>query len=99
MKPITLAGDMTVYCIAELREQLHVALLEDPAAPDAVVLNMEAVSEFDGAGLQLLLALARWARERGREVEICAASGLVLGVLEQFGVTSRFKINAEVATT
>jgi anti-anti-sigma factor len=51
---ISVAGDMTVYCAADLKT----ALLAEVAAGNSS-LNLSQVQEFDTAGLQLVLLLNR----------------------------------------
>jgi anti-anti-sigma factor len=51
---ISVAGDMTVYCAADLKT----ALLAEVAAGNSS-LNLSQVQEFDTAGLQLIVLLNR----------------------------------------
>lgn len=95
MPPIPLAGELTIYRVAEFCSLLQAALLPGGADPCPVVLDLRQVTEFDGAGLQLLLTLARWTADQGSVLELSAAPGFVLNLLEAFGVAGRFKINAE----
>ena len=95
MPPIPLAGELTIYRVTEFWTLLRAALPPGRADQRPVVLDLRNVTEFDGAGLQLLLTLARWATDQGSTLELSAAPGFVLSMLEAFGVTGRFKLIAE----
>lgn len=73
---LQLPGELTIYTVGELREPwtAWVAAL-DPAATRARA-DGGAVAEVDGAGAQLLLALARRCAARGQPlvVEPCSAT-------------------------
>ncbi len=83
--PLSLPAELTIYTVGELHPQ-WLAWLQQGAANAPAELQATAVEQVDGAGLQLLLSLARAATERGRALRIqspsvvmrtgCAALGL-----------------------
>ncbi|MCW7537081.1 STAS domain-containing protein [Aquabacterium sp. A7-Y] len=87
---LRIEGEMTIYRAAELGPLLLAALT--PAG--ALALDLAEVTEFDSAGLQLLLAARRSARELGGELRLSATSPAideVLGLLslgEEVGLTT-----------
>ena len=68
---LRLAGEMTIFAAAELKQPL----LEALAGAPALKLDLSRVEELDTSGLQLLMLLAREARSAGKP--------LVLGELSQ----------------
>lgn len=66
-------GDLTIYRAAELKPALLAALEAD----GPFEIDLAAVTEIDGAGLQLVVAARREAERRGREVSCAAASPAV----------------------
>lgn len=71
------SGPLTIYEAAQTKASL-LALLPGTGP---VLLDLSQVSEFDTAGLQLLLLLRREALLAGRTVHVTAASGVVQEVL------------------
>lgn len=82
---LRLDGEMTVFRAAELK-----ALLA--AQPDALELDLSAVSEFDTAGVQLLLMQRRLAACRGAALRLQAPSAAVRDLLQLYGLEGKFEI-------
>lgn len=85
---IAIEGDLTIFTVREWKEQLALAL----AAHDPLQVDLAGVTDFDTAGLQLLvlLKLEATAANRklvflnaGREVRQCLAT---YRLLDQFGL-------------
>lgn len=74
-------GPLTVYTVEAQRTQL----LEQLAAP-GLVLNLEAVDACDCAGLQLLCATVKSARERGLRLEVTSLSPAVATAAQGLGL-------------
>lgn len=74
-------GPLTVYTVEAQRTQL----LEQLAAP-GLVLNLEAVDACDCAGLQLLCATVKSARERGLRLEVTSLPPAVVAAAEGIGL-------------
>jgi anti-sigma B factor antagonist len=72
---VTVSGDMTVYCAAELKPAL---LAEAAARHPSLELDLSQVQEFDTAGLQLVLLLYR---EMHGRLEIVSCSPNVQAAL------------------
>lgn len=75
-------GEMTIYRAAELKPGLLDAVREH-AAP---ALDLSAVTEFDSAGLQLLLVARQEAARLGKRLALSAASSAVRDVFALLGM-------------
>ena len=75
-------GEMTVYTAGQIKQPLVDALADAPAN---VQVDLSGVSEFDTAGVQLLLLVHREALVRGRSLHFGAASNIVREVLTLWG--------------
>jgi anti-sigma B factor antagonist len=79
---LAVEGEMTIYRAAELKP----ALLEAVRAHDAPALDLSAVTEFDSAGLQLLLTARQEAARLGKRLAVPAASAAVRDVFALLGM-------------
>jgi anti-sigma B factor antagonist len=79
---LAVEGEMTIYRAAELKP----ALLDAVRMHDAPALDLSAVSEFDSAGLQLLLAARLEAARLGKALAVTAASPAVRDVFALLGL-------------
>lgn len=75
---------MTIYRAGELTARLAAALAEQP---QELHLDLHEVSEFDTAGLQILLAARRHMHAAGGVFTAARASECVLDVLELCNLT------------
>ena len=75
-------GEMTIYRAAELKP----ALLDAVRAHAAPALDLSAVTEFDSAGLQLLLVARQEAARLGKRLAVSAASSAVRDVFALLGM-------------
>jgi anti-sigma B factor antagonist len=75
-------GEMTIYRAAEL----HPALLDAVRTHAAPAIDLSAVTEFDSAGLQLLLAVRREAARLGKPLALVDASPAVRDVFALLGL-------------
>jgi anti-sigma B factor antagonist len=75
-------GEMTIYRAAELKP----ALLDAVRTHDAPALDLSAVTEFDSAGLQLLLVARQEAARLGKRLAVSAASSAVRDVFTLLGM-------------
>jgi anti-sigma B factor antagonist len=87
--PATLAldGEVTIYRATELRQTLLAALAE---APDGLAIDLAGVTEFDSAGVQLLMAAKRAANDSGRPLVLAEHSAAVLDVFELLDLAAFF---------
>ncbi|MBL8341923.1 MAG: STAS domain-containing protein [Rubrivivax sp.] len=81
---LSLGAELTIVKAAALRETLLARLA---TAPRELRLDLGEVSEFDSAGVQLLLAARRSLAEAGGRLVVGAASATVRQGLEVFGLT------------
>lgn len=79
---LAVEGELTIYRAAELKP----ALLDAVRAHDAPAFDLSAVTEFDSAGLQLLLVARREAAHLGKRVAIAAASPAVRDAFALLGM-------------
>ena len=87
MAGLSLDGELTIYRAAELKELLLNALA---AGSGDLEVDLSGVSEFDSAGLQLLMLAKHTARQRGRELRLTGHSPAVLEVFELLNVAAHF---------
>ncbi|MFP4033156.1 MAG: STAS domain-containing protein [Desulfococcaceae bacterium] len=80
---LKVAGSMTIYEAGDLRA----AFLEEFAANGGLVLDLEAVSECDTAGVQLLCSARVTAETETRTFRIEAVSSAVQDALAAAGLT------------
>src|SRR5262245_57817726 len=86
-------GEMTIYRASEVAQTLFAAV----RAHDAdVSLDLSEVSEFDTAGLQLVLMARRLAEANGRRLEVVQPSECVAEVLNLCNVPLAASTVAEV---
>jgi anti-anti-sigma factor len=83
---LSIDGEMTIYRAAELRESLSAAL----AAGGDLELNLSGVTEMDSAGVQLLMAAKKTARDSQHEVRLVGHSPAVLEVFETLDLAGLF---------
>jgi anti-sigma B factor antagonist len=79
---IRVTGEMTVYTAGQIKQQLLDAIT---GAQTNVQLDLSGVSEFDTAGLQLLLLGQREAFACGRKLQLGGDSNIVRDVLTLCG--------------
>jgi anti-anti-sigma factor len=79
MSELRVDGDMTIYRATEVAQTLFDAVR---AQPGDVSLDMSDVTEFDTAGLQLVLMARRMVEANGHHLEVAQPSECVLEVLK-----------------
>ena len=79
---LAVEGELTIYRAAELKP----ALLDAVRASAAPALDLSAVTEFDSAGLQLLLMARREAQRLGKPLHVAGASPAVREVFALLGI-------------
>jgi anti-anti-sigma factor len=79
---LAIEGELTIYRAAELKPLLLDAVREH----DAPALDLSAVTEFDSAGLQLLLMARQEAARLGRPLHVAGASAAVRDVFALLGM-------------
>jgi anti-anti-sigma factor len=80
---LAVEGEMTIYRAAEL----HPMLLEAVRTHDAPALDLSDVTEFDSAGMQLLLVARREAQRLGRQLTLRGTSPAVRDAFALLGMT------------
>lgn len=80
---LALGPELTIAFAAAAHQTLAEAL---EATPAGLSLDLGSVSDFDSAGVQLLLATQRTLSSRGQHLQITAASPAVRDALSTFGL-------------
>jgi anti-sigma B factor antagonist len=85
---LAVEGEMTIYRAAEL----HTVLLDAVRTLDAPALDLSEVTEFDCAGMQLLLVARREAEQLGKQLALQGASPAVRDAFALLGMTASGEI-------
>ncbi len=85
-----LPAALTIYEAQATQSVLLAALSASQPENGALEIDLSQVSDFDGAGLQLMLAVERAARQRGQQVSLLQAPPCVVRILEEFDLLCRF---------
>ena len=80
---VSLGPELTIAYAAASRDTLLQALAAQAAG---LTLDLSGVTDFDSAGVQLLLATARSLKERGQPLHLAGASAAVEQGLAVFGL-------------
>ena len=86
MTSLRIDGELTIYRAAELKQTLLAAVAEHAE----LEVDLSQVSEFDSAGLQLLLLAKREAGAAGRTLRLVDHSPAVVEVLDLFDLVAHF---------
>jgi anti-anti-sigma factor len=79
-------GELTIYTAEAVRERLLGALQDQPA----VEIDLAGVTEFDTAGLQVLMAARSQALKAGAELRLQGASPAVRDLLDLYDLNRWF---------
>lgn len=88
---VAIEGEMNIYRAIELKAGLMKAIDE----AEAVELDLSGVSEFDSAGLQLLLLAWKEAGRNNKKLSLGATSAPVDSVVELFNLGALFSRGLE----
>ncbi len=83
---LTLAGELTIYTAATLKE----SLVRELEASGPMELDLGEVTELDTAGFQVLYSLRRACARRGKELKISSPSQAVREVFEFYNAARHF---------
>ncbi|HEX5355834.1 MAG TPA: STAS domain-containing protein [Aquabacterium sp.] len=83
---VSVEGELTVYAVHDLKARLLAALNE----VSLLQIDLSDVSEVDGAGIQLLLAAQREARQRGAALRLTSVPPQVADALALMDLTHEF---------
>jgi anti-anti-sigma factor len=89
---VSIAGDMTIYRAAEIKQAL-LASLDESAV---VEVDLSGVTELDSSGVQLLMLAKRTAQARHGELRLAAHSAAVLEVMELLNLASYFDAHSSI---
>ena len=82
---LKIEGPMTIYEAVEIRGEL----IEQFAASDSITLALDAVTECDTAGVQLLWAAIKTGKDERKNFCIESLSGAVVDAIAQVGLNVR----------
>jgi anti-sigma B factor antagonist len=83
---LRIEGEMSIYRAAELKQILLDALKASPTLD----VDLSGVTEFDTAGLQLLMLAKKTAQQAGGDLRLSAHSPAVVDVLELLNLSAWF---------
>lgn len=83
---LRIEGEMTIYRAAELKQVLLASLDQT----EELEIDLAAVTEFDSAGVQILILAKRQALARQRKLRLIAHSPAVLDVFELLNLAAYF---------
>lgn len=75
---LKIEGEMTIFNVAAIKEQLATAL----QSGNKLEVDLSAVTEYDSAGLQLMVAAKKWADQQEIDLNFNQPSESVLSLLE-----------------
>ena len=85
-KTLAIEGELTIYRAAELRQALLDGLRED----GDLTIDLSGVTEFDSAGVQLLIAAKKSAAAGARSLRLSGHSPAVLSAFETLDLAGHF---------
>jgi anti-anti-sigma factor len=88
---VALEGELTIDRVAQVKTSLQQALAAAKSKSAPLLLDLTAVTECDGAGLQLLLALAQSAHAASARIELQGTPPKIAALFDSFGVAGHFK--------
>ncbi len=89
IRPIEIEGSLTIERVGDIQELMRAALARH-SGTGALEMDLGGVTEFDGAGFQLLLAYTQAAEKLGVKVELNNIPENVNLVFQQYAVADRF---------
>ncbi|MDD0809901.1 STAS domain-containing protein [Curvibacter sp. RS43] len=98
-EPFTLPDELTIYTVESTRQAL-LLWLQDPHQSNVMsrAVHGGAVNDVDGAGLQLLGALANSLSAQGQAMDLIEPSPLLRDALQALGCAHWFALNPEDST-
>ncbi len=89
MKSVVVTGSFTIENVSDIQEQMRSALARYNGK-HRIEVDLSEVTEFDGAGMQLLLAFRKAADKAGAEIDMGDLPDIIATTLRRFDVISRF---------
>lgn len=83
---LSLQGEFTIYTA----EQNKVVLLEALTRQDVLQIDLSGITEIDGAGLQLLIAMKKASLKQDRDLSFSGHSSVVLDAIDLCNLSSFF---------
>jgi len=83
---LALPAELTIYAVADAARAWQPWLDRDPAA-ERLAVDASGVADIDGAGVQLLMALANALQQRGRALELVAPSAALAAACTRLGAS------------
>lgn len=80
-------GEITIYTVAQIKEELFA---EQESFSPQVTLDLQAVTEIDTAGVQLLLFLKKNVEAASRKISITKTNELIDTVFATLDINSHF---------
>lgn len=95
MARICITGELTIYQVAVIKQQLAQALEQSHHDLEPVQIDLFGVTECDGAGLQLLLATAKSTVGTETQLSLYRVPESILELFATYNITNRFTMVQE----
>jgi len=90
LKPVVISSSFTIENVGDIQEQMRTTLSRHNGE-NKIDVDLSEVTEFDGAGLQLLLAFHQVTQKMGVQIQLNNTPELVGNVLTRYNVLSQFQ--------
>jgi len=89
MKPVVINSSFTIENVGDIQEQMR-ASLSRHNGEQKIDVDLSEVTEFDGAGMQLLLAFHQATQKMGVQIQLNNTPEVVSAALTRYNVISQF---------
>lgn len=89
MKPVVINSSFTIENVGDIQEQMR-AILARHSGEQKIDVDLSEVTEFDGAGMQLLLAFHQATQKMGMQIRLNNMPEVVSAALTRYNVISHF---------
>ncbi|MBK8394490.1 MAG: STAS domain-containing protein [Leptospiraceae bacterium] len=83
---ISLVGRCTIYTVSKLKE----SFIEVIAANQNILIDLEKVTDFDTAGLQLFIAAKNMGTRENKKIKFISHPVCIIALFDLYGLTSFF---------
>lgn len=98
MSRVQLTGELTIYQATTINQTLQGILTQSIADKTPIELDLSGVTECDGAGLQILLVLARASQANDIMLTLSAVPPGIKALMSEVGLDKRFLFSTTGAT-
>ena len=95
LKPVVISNSFTIENVGDIQEQMR-ATLSRHNGEQRIEVDLSEVTEFDGAGMQLLLAFQQITRKMEIQIQLNNMPELVAAALKRYNVIGDFNPQEQV---